>query len=69
MNNKNQQSTRIQQALEWLNKEVEKDKVEVENHKLKMIEELKKIKKEEMFVIPEKPKTTFFKKILKIFGF
>mgnify|MGYP000551024581 CR=1 FL=1 len=56
---------RIHQALEILNKEMEKDKKEVQNHKNQMINEIKGLKKEELF---KKNKVTLVDKIMKIFG-
>lgn len=48
---------------------MEKDKMEVENYKNQTIEEIKNIDKKKLFVEKPKPKTTVFKKILKIFGY
>ena len=58
----------MEQALNWLNRETEKDQKEIENHKKRMIEEIKKIDKTKMFVEPKKEKISFFKKIALIFG-
>lgn len=60
---------RIQQALEWLEKEQKKDELEIENYKLKIIQDLKNIDKTKMFVKPEKKKISVFNKILMIFGY
>jgi hypothetical protein len=60
---------RIQQGMEWLNKEIEKDKVEIENHKKKTIEEILKLDKTKMFQPPPKKKTSFFNKLFKILGY
>lgn len=60
---------KITQALEWLEKEQKKDQLEVDNQKIKMIQELKKIDKTKMFVKPEKKKKSMINKILMIFGY
>jgi hypothetical protein len=57
---------RIQQALQILQKEIEKDKMEVENYKKRTIDEIKNYNKTEMFV---KKKVSIIDKILKIFGY
>ena len=45
---------RNQSILNWLESEKLKDNREIENTKKKYIEELRKIKKEELFTIPKK---------------
>jgi hypothetical protein len=60
---------RIQQALEWLEKEQKKDELEIENYKTKIIQDLKNVDKTKMFVKPEKKKISIFNKILMIFGY
>lgn len=40
-----------------------KDQLEILNHKKKLIEEIKQIKKDEMFIEKPKEKISFFKKI------
>ena len=60
---------RLQQASDWLKKEMERDLKEVEVHKNQLIDEIKSIDKKNLFVEKPKPKTTVFKKILKIFGY
>jgi hypothetical protein len=57
---------RIHQALEILNKEMEKDKMEIQNHKNQMINEIKRINKEDLF---KKNKVTVLDKISRIFGY
>ncbi len=47
-------TNRNQSILNWLESEKLKDNREIENTKKKYIEELRKIKKEELFVIPKK---------------
>lgn len=44
-----------QKILNWLNKEQLKDKVELEINKKKFIQEIKKIKKEDIIKVPKKP--------------
>lgn len=63
------QDKRIQQGLEWLMKEVERDNLEIKTTKNQMIEEIKKIDKTKMFTSKEKKKIGFWKKILIIFGY
>jgi hypothetical protein len=47
-------TNRNQSILNWLESEKLKDNKEIESTKKKYIEELRKIKKEELFVIPKK---------------
>ena len=47
-------TNRNQSILNWLESEKLKDNREIESTKKKYIEELRKIKKEELFVIPKK---------------
>ena len=63
------QDKRLQQALNWLNRETEKDSKEIQSHKNQMIEEIKKLDKTKMFVPPKKEKLSFFKKLSIIFGY
>jgi uncharacterized protein (DUF849 family) len=58
---------RLQQASDWLKKEMEKDKKEIEIQKIQMIEEIKKLNKTDLFK-PEK-KVSIIDKILKILGY
>ena len=62
-------AVRIQQALEIYNKETERDKMEILNHKNQMIEEIKKLDKTEMFKPIPKKKISIIDKILKILGY
>jgi hypothetical protein len=55
--------------MEWLNKELEKDKKEIERHKQKMIDEIKKLDKKEMFKPEPKKKKSIFNKIFSILGY
>lgn len=48
---------------------MEKDKVEIENHKNKMIEEIKKINKMEMFKETQIKKISILDKLLLILGY
>jgi hypothetical protein len=49
--------------LSWLQKEINKDKAELNNEKLKFAQELKKLKKDDLFV---KEKETIWKRIRKM---
>ena len=60
---------KIQQGMTWLNKEIEKDHVELKIHKEKLINDIKKIDKNKMFLPPPKKKVSFFKKFLLILGY
>jgi hypothetical protein len=57
---------RIQQALAILEKEIERDKLEIQNSKRKAIEEVATYDKSQMFI---KKKVTIIDKIIKIFGY
>jgi hypothetical protein len=48
---------------------MEKDKVEIQNHKNQMIDEIKSFDKKEMFVPKPKNKISIIDKILKILGY
>lgn len=53
------------QQLEWLEKEIRKDEMFVETEKNKLIQQIKKLKKEEL--LPEKPnKLTLWQRIKKV---
>jgi hypothetical protein len=60
---------RIQQGLDWLNKEMKKDSEEVKSHKKKVIDEIKKIDKKKIFEPIPKKKISILEKILIIFGY
>lgn len=49
--------------LSWLQKEIQKDKAELNNEKLKFAQELKKLKKDDLFI---KEKETVWKRIKRI---
>ena len=57
-------STKGEQALDWLKSEIEKDKMELENDKLKFIETIKTMPKTE--IITPKKKLTLWQKIKKV---
>ena len=59
----------LQQGLDWLKKEAEKDQKAILNHKRRMIEEIKKIDKSKIFEEPKKEKINIFTKILMVFGY
>jgi hypothetical protein len=48
---------------------MKKDEKEMENHKKKMIEEIKKFDKSKMFVEKQKNKVSIIDKLLMIFGY
>ena len=61
---------KLQQGLDWLNNQITKDEKEIQKHKMKMIDELKKFDKNELIPKPTpKKKLTFIKKIAQIFGY
>lgn len=62
---------RITKSLTWLEKEIKKDNLEIEQHKEAMINELRAINKKDMFknVIVENKKEPFLKKLLIVFGY
>jgi len=60
---------RIQQAQDWLQREMEKDKKDLEIQRKQMIEEVKKIKKEDLLQPKQKKKISVISKILMILGY
>lgn len=61
--------TKLEETQDWYNNEIEKDKLELENEKLKFIEEIKKYKKEEILPkIPEKEKLSLWNRIKRTLG-
>lgn len=60
---------RIQQASEWLKKEMEKDEVELKNHKTKTIEEIKQLDKSKMFISKPNKRVSIYNKLLRILGY
>ena len=59
----------IQRALERLNWEIQKDNLQTEQHKKKLIEEIKSLDKSKMFIPPTKKRISLFRKILIAFGY
>lgn len=62
------QTDRLENLLNWLDKEKVRDKKDLEKSKIDFIKEIKKIKKEEIFItkhIEEKP-LTLWQKIRKM---
>ena len=53
------------EQLDWLQSEMNKDKVELDREKIKFISEIKKIKKEEIFS-KEVEKPNLWKRIIKV---
>lgn len=47
--------TREEQAIDWLNNEIEKDKKELDKEKKQLIDSLKSFKKEDLLVQEKKP--------------
>jgi hypothetical protein len=62
-------SKRITQASDWLMREIEKDKIEISEHKKKLIEEIKSVDKTKLFSPKPKKKISIIDKILIIFGY
>jgi hypothetical protein len=60
---------KVEQGLDWLNKQIEKDKIEIDNEKKKFIEQLLKTDKRKMFEVEEPKKMSFFEKLGKILGY
>jgi hypothetical protein len=57
-------STQMEKELEWLNNEIEKDKVSLEKEKKQFIESLKGIKKED--IVTKEQKISVWKRIRKV---
>lgn len=61
--------TKLEEIQDWYNNEIEKDKLEIEVEKKQFIDEIKKIKKEEIFPKPKKEeKLTIWKRVKKTLG-
>lgn len=61
--------TKLEETQDWYNNEIEKDKLELENEKLKFIEEIKKYKKEEILPkTPEQEKLSLWNRIKRTLG-
>lgn len=56
--------TREEQMVDWLNSEIEKDKMELEKEKKDLISSLKTMEKEE--ILPKQEKLSLWKKIKKV---
>ena len=56
--------TREEQSLNWLKSELEKDQKELDSKKLKLINEIKTFKKQDL--LPKTEKLTLWKKIKKV---
>lgn len=56
--------TREEQAVDWLKSELEKDKLELENEKRRLVDSIKDLKKEE--IVKPKEKLTLWKRIKKV---
>ena len=54
-----------ERILNWLEKEKQKDKIDVESEKNKIIKDIKKISKDEIFSKPKK--LSLWKRILRLF--
>ena len=57
--------TQIETQIEWLNNELEKDKIEVERNKSKFINQIKQLKKEDIVKVNVE-KMTLWKRIKKV---
>lgn len=57
-------STREEQAIDWLNSEIEKDKVELETQKKQLIESIKGINKDD--IVKPVENLTLWQKIKKV---
>ena len=57
--------TQLETQIEWLNNELEKDKLEVERNKSKYINQIKQLKKEDIIKVNVE-KMTLWKRIKKV---
>jgi len=57
--------TPLETQIEWLNNELEKDRIEVERNKSKFIDQIKKLKKEDIVKVNVE-KMTLWKRIKKV---
>jgi hypothetical protein len=57
---------RNQQALKWLEKEKQKDNLEISYSKQKLIDEIQSFNKNTLFAKPQEEKVTIWKRIRKI---
>lgn len=58
---------KLQKELEWLNKEVKKDQVELLRERENFIQEIKNIKREELFSKPKK--LSLWTRLRRVMGF
>jgi hypothetical protein len=59
--------TQLESQVDWLNSEIEKDKVELERNKLKFIQQIKNMDRSEILPKPiEIKKLTLWEKIMKV---
>lgn len=58
--------TEKEQHLEWLKNEIEKDTIDLEKEKIKIIEQIKNLKKEEIIKPKEEIKLTLWKRIKRV---
>ena len=57
--------TQLETQIEWLNNDLEKDKIEVERNKSKFINQIKQLKKEDIIKVNVE-KMTLWKRIKKV---
>lgn len=55
-----------QKILDWYQKELEKDSIQIENDKNKFANSIKKVKKQEIFIPERTEKLTIWKRIKKV---
>lgn len=58
--------SRLEGMQEWLKNEVEKDKKDIEKEKLKFLNEIKTLNKEDLFPQKNKVKLTLWQRIKKV---
>ena len=59
-------SSRLEGMQQWLNSEIEKDQVDLNSEKNRFIDQIKKIKKEDIIPVQEEVKLTIWQKIKKV---
>jgi hypothetical protein len=55
-----------QKILDWYQKELEKDSIQIENDKKKFANSIKKVKKQDIFITEKVEKLTIWKRIKKV---
>jgi hypothetical protein len=55
-----------QKILDWYQKELEKDIIQIENDKKKFANSIKKVKKQDIFITEKVEKLTIWKRIKKV---